>query len=325
MKKREHDVKLPKRRPKINNDEFHYDEEEFEIPMFIREKKCTNSWSLLKKFLDFVHAIRCNCYRLIFNSMGILRKFFTGNCKKIVIQIYTYLDRQFKCDELLEKKIKNRRIRVNRNSNVLVKESGAYCAVISSGKCCSAQVSGSHSVALTLGFLSKSTAKGDAEVAISTGPKGDASVASYCGAAISTGIKGKASALSEECVAISIGIDGFAFTGSRGYRGVSLASGRNGESKVVGWNEIAISTGYLGRASAFGKNCVAVSGGRCGVAKGEIGSWIVVVGYDEEHKIECVKCAMVDGVLIMPNVYYAVKNGKLVVEGNLEARGSCPC
>ena len=30
MKKREHDVKLPKRRPKINNDEFHYDEEEFE-------------------------------------------------------------------------------------------------------------------------------------------------------------------------------------------------------------------------------------------------------------------------------------------------------
>ena len=324
MKKIEYDVKLPKRRSKINADEFHCDEE-FKISMSIREEKCTKHQSLLQKFFDIVNAIRCNCDWLIFNNVCRLRKFFIGNCKEIIIQIYTYLDRQFKCNENIEKKIKNRIIRVNRNSKVLVKESGAYCAVISSGKCCSAQVSGSHSVALTLGLLSKSTAKGNAEVAISTGPKGNAYAVSYGGAAISTGIKGKASVLEGSGVAISIGIDGFASTESQGCRSVSLASGRNGESKVVGWNEIAISTGYLGRATAFGKNCVAVSGGQCGAAKGKIGSWIVVVGYDEERNIECVKCAMVDGVSIMPNVYYAVKNGKLVVEGNLEARGSCPC
>jgi len=46
--------------------------------------------------------------------------------------------------------------------------------------------------------------------------------------------------------------------------------------------------------------------------KAKIGSWIVLVEYDEDSKPVCVRAAQIDGDKLKPDTFYSLKNGEFV-------------
>ena len=78
-----------------------------------------------------------------------------------------------------------------------------------------------------------------------------------------------------------------------------------------------MATGYKSGASA-GKGSVALSVGRDTIAKGSLGSWIVLTQChkseeDGQDCIDLVKVARVDGKHIKADTWYTLKEGKFVI------------
>ena len=76
----------------------------------------------------------------------------------------------------------------------------------------------------------------------------------------------------------------------------------------------ASATGYQGAASATGKHSVAAAFGKNGKAKASMGNWIVLTERGDwdgsSYPIISVKAFEVDGVDILPDTWYTLKNGK---------------
>lgn len=194
----------------------------------------------------------------------------------------------------------------------IVKKSGRCCCVVISDKFYSVRTNGFCSIAVSVGDCSHATTSGEKGVVLATGDNGEAEAASFNSIAISTGYNGTASIGSKCGVAVSTGPEGAAFSAYDEVCQTVLATGQMGKALVAGENGFAIATGVGGKAIALGRSCVAISTGMHAIAKGGLGSWIVVAGYSSDGSIECVKCAEVDGVYIKADVYYTVYNGELL-------------
>lgn len=86
------------------------------------------------------------------------------------------------------------------------------------------------------------------------------------------------------------------------------------EKAILGNSEHA--TGWQGAASATGEESVAAALGISCKAKGSLGCWLVLAEWaqDDEynwHRTD-VQCFKVDGETIKPNIWYKLKNGKIV-------------
>ena len=114
------------------------------------------------------------------------------------------------------------------------------------------------------------------------------------GAASATGTRGAASAT--------------------GIRGAASATGTRGAASATGYQGAASATGYQGAASATGKHSVAAAFGKNGKAKASLGNWIVLTERGDwdgsSYPIISVKAFEVDGVDILPDTWYTLKNGK---------------
>ena len=106
-----------------------------------------------------------------------------------------------------------------------------------------------------------------------------------------------------------------------GERSISANTGNDSAATNTGNNGVATNTGNNSAAVVTGENSIAVSIGCKGVAKGSLGSWIVLAEYVCGSKIgkggcivKDVQCFYVDGKNILPDTFYRLKDGKAVVE-----------
>ena len=159
-------------------------------------------------------------------------------------------------------------------------------------------------------------ASAGARGAASAGDGGAAS-AGYCGAAsagdcgaASAGVRGAASA--GDCGAASAGYCGAASAGARGaasagYCGAASAGDRG-----------AASAGDCGAATSKGKSSVGENGIACSRSynarvKGDMGAVLVCAEENEyNYDIKTWAAGVVDGVNILPDVWYKAENGRLV-------------
>ena len=101
-----------------------------------------------------------------------------------------------------------------------------------------------------------------------------------------------------------------------GLQGAASATGWRGAASATGWRGAASATGERGAASATGEESVAAALGISCKAKGSLGCWLVLAEWaqDDEynwHRTD-VQCFKVDGETIKPNIWYKLKNGKIV-------------
>ena len=147
-----------------------------------------------------------------------------------------------------------------------------------------------------------------------TGYQGAASATGDQGAASATGNRGAASATGNRGAASATGNQGAA--SATGDQGAASATGYQGAASATGDQGAASATGNRGAASATGKSCVALSTGVNGKVMGAIGNAIVCVERGEfdgnTYPIKTILSAVVDGVIIKPDVWYTVENGKWV-------------
>ena len=138
-----------------------------------------------------------------------------------------------------------------------------------------------------------------------TGDYGAASATGDYGAASATGWRGAASATGDYGVA-----------SATGDYGAASATGGRGAASATGGRGAASATGDYGAASATGEESVAAALGIDSKAKGALGCWIVIAEWERDEEFNWhrkdVQCFKVDGKNIKPNIWYKLKNGKLV-------------
>jgi hypothetical protein len=144
-------------------------------------------------------------------------------------------------------------------------------------------------------------ASGEHGAASASGEYGAASASGSYGAASTSGEHGAASAYGEHGAAIASGDNGAA--SASGWCGAASASGEHGA---------AIASGEHGSASASGKNGIAAVFGSNGKAKAAKNNWIVLTEKDVNRNIICVKSVKIDGKKYKENVFYTLKNGKII-------------
>ena len=142
-------------------------------------------------------------------------------------------------------------------------------------------------------FVFANTKKSDALEDRSTGARGAASSTGDRGAASSTGYRGAAS--------------------STGYRGAASSTGHQGAASSTGYQGAALATGTEASASATGANSVAIATGHDGRAKGALGCWLVLTERDDDYNILGVKAVRVDGKKVKADVFYTLRDGKVVI------------
>lgn len=111
-------------------------------------------------------------------------------------------------------------------------------------------------------------------------------------------------------VAVAMGCNGRAT--ARGYLGVALATRTQGEAKAVGELGLAVATGLIGEARAEGADGVATTTNSGGRVMGALGCALFAAERADSGKISSVAAAIVDGVNIKPNTWYACRGGELV-------------
>ena len=96
-----------------------------------------------------------------------------------------------------------------------------------------------------------------------------------------------------------------------GISGNAAASGWRGNAAASGVRGTATVTGRDGRASALGEQCIVVAWGQDSLAKGTLGSWIVVSEHASGGIVDA-KLARVDGESIRADTWYTLRRGEIV-------------
>ena len=163
---------------------------------------------------------------------------------------------------------------------------------------------GDYGASSATGYKGASSATGDYGASSATGYKGASSATGYKGASSATGDYGASSATGD-----------YGASSATGYKGASSATGSCGASSA---------TGYKGTAEAGDSESVAVAWGYHAKAKGVIGSHLVFAEWEGDEKnywtqskwsLKGAKMVRVDGENIKENVWYTMKNGKIVEAG----------
>ncbi len=178
-----------------------------------------------------------------------------------------------------------------------------------------ASATGDSGAASATGYSGAASATGDSGAASATGYRGAASATGYRGAASATGYSGAASATGYSGAASATGDRGAA--SATGDRGAASATGDSGAASATGDSGAASATGDSGAASATGKAGIALAAGLECKAMGALGCWIVLTEreWDKDgnyHRIKEVRALEVDGVNIKPEVWYMLKEGKVI-------------
>ena len=90
-------------------------------------------------------------------------------------------------------------------------------------------------------------------------------------------------------------------------------SGDWGAASNSGFKGAAFNNGYEGRAETDAEKSIAVSCGYQGIARGNLGAWLVLAERADDGEIKHVRCGKVDGKVLLPGVFYQLKNKKFVV------------
>ena len=175
-----------------------------------------------------------------------------------------------------------------------------------------------YSAAINTGDRSLATNIGAYSTAINTGDFGIATSAGVRSIASSTGDSSSAINESEHSAAINVGYDSVAI--NMGEHSVAATTGRAGMAINEGYQSLATTIGYGSAAVATRKGSIAISFGCKGVAKGPLGSWIVLSEWVCGNKVgkdvcvvKDVKCFKVDGKDILPDTFYKLVDGKPVI------------
>lgn len=96
------------------------------------------------------------------------------------------------------------------------------------------------------------------------------------------------------------------------FGGVAVAMGDNGRATARGYLGVALATRTQGEARAEGADGVATTTNAGGRVMGALGCALFAVERADSGKISSVADAIVDGVNIKPNTWYACRGGKLV-------------
>ena len=133
-----------------------------------------------------------------------------------------------------------------------------------------------------------------------------------CGASSATGYKGASSATGD-----------YGASSATGNCGASSATGDYGASSATGNCGASSATGYRCSAEAKDSCAIAVAWGYKGKAKGVLGSRIVLADWEgnedkyweqNEWELKGAKMVKIDGKRYKPDVWYTMKNGKIVEE-----------
>ena len=91
-------------------------------------------------------------------------------------------------------------------------------------------------------------------------------------------------------------------------------SNKSSDDTEEGYQSAATNTGNRSAATTEGKDSVAISLGIKGIAKGSIGTWIVISEWEENGNGDMIrkdmKCFKVDGEKILPNTFYRLTDGE---------------
>jgi hypothetical protein len=102
-----------------------------------------------------------------------------------------------------------------------------------------------------------------------------------------------------------------------GDSGAASATGYRGAASATGDSGAASATGDSGAASATGKNGFASALGIDGRAKAALGNWITLAEWERDEnsdwQVKEVKSAKIDGETLLPDTWYWLKDGKIVV------------
>lgn len=96
------------------------------------------------------------------------------------------------------------------------------------------------------------------------------------------------------------------------FGGVAVAMGDNGRATARGYLGVALATRTQGEARAEGADGVATTTNAGGRVMGALGCALFAVERADSGKISSVAAAIVDGVNIKPNTWYACRGGELV-------------
>jgi hypothetical protein len=187
---------------------------------------------------------------------------------------------------------------------------GHYSAASNTGDHSAASNTGHYSAASNTGHYSAASNTGDYSAASNTGHYSAASNTGHYSAASNTGDRSAASNTGD-CSAASNTGDCSAASNT-GYRSAASNTGHRSAASNTGDCSAAISNGYGSKSWVEKSTSLAIASGKEGMAKGLIGSWIVVVERDDQWNIVCVKTAMIDGKKLKPDVFYTVKNKRFV-------------
>jgi len=186
--------------------------------------------------------------------------------------------------------------------------SGNYMPAISRNSSNISANTGMYSISLTNDSCSISSTTGDFSVSYS----------SHGGRNISASTGNYSISHSEgfESISANVGREGISYTEKSS--SISVTTGSNGISYNTGEEGIAIANGTHGIASVESKSnnsSVSISLGLFGMAKGNLGSWLVLADWDkDEHgKLyrSAVKSFLIDNVKVKENTLYTLENGEL--------------
>ena len=206
---------------------------------------------------------------------------------------------------------------------------GDYGASSATGDYGASSATGDYGASSATGDYGASSATGDRGASSATGDRGASSETGDRGASSATGDRGASSATGNRGASSATG-DGGASSATGDY-GASSATGDYGESSATGYCGASSATGYKCRAIAGHEDAVAVAWGYKGIAKGVLGAHIVLADWEgdeneyrnpEKWTLKGAKMKKVDGKTIKPDVWYTIRDGK-VIEADMEEYDDC--
>jgi hypothetical protein len=197
---------------------------------------------------------------------------------------------------------------------------GRYANAATTGYSANAATTGRYAHAATTGYSAHAATTGDSAHAATTGDSANAATTGrYANAATTgryahaatTGYSAHAATTGDYANAATTGDSAHAAT--TGDSAHAATTGDSAHAATTGRYANAATTGYSAnvRASAKDKDAIAAVLGQ-GAASGVIGGWLVLTERDDELNILDVKAVQVDGETVQADVFYTLRDGKVV-------------
>lgn len=243
---------------------------------------------------------------------------FSGRDKVCCTKIK--IEEEMSLYDLIEKGIrlmvgKDDNVKPFRDENRSIATDTEECSVAANTGVCSAAVNmGDCSIAASTGLQSVTKNKAVYSIAASTGNRSAATNAGSFSSATNTGTYSAATNTGDYSAATNVG--GFSVATSTGSVSVATNTGQCSTANCKGKYSTAVNIGDESFSSVEGEDSIAIVTGKDSMAKGSLGSWIVLTersDFDGDYySIKEVKAFKVDGEKIKPNTYYKLVDGEAV-------------